>query len=251
MKRSLQLSTFIGKTLFREKVIFFLIISMPILLVFAGAASAPSGTLSFQLDGNLLSPAPNAKEVSVTLYSLTAVVLVSSIVSFFLGFNIKNLIPRLKQVKYSSLDISLAFVFVMVITNILMTVSIGLFSFIWVTPSNYTGYFMGIFLSSILFSIIGLIIAEIVDTSTLGIYLVLTLAIMDTGFMENPVYSRRYDSNFITIMPSHESLQMVLRSTFDTSVNWYSNLWFIILYGIGLIMIYLLIIKIDVRSKLK
>jgi len=241
MNKTTSLSITFGKTISRDKVIMVLIILLPVILVFAGAASSPATSLRVNIDNHIMML--QAEEISVLLYTITATVLVASVVSFFLGFNLKQLIPRLQQTNYKKSEIILAFITVMVIINIVMSIAIALFSTIWVDVTNYVGYIIGIFLASIIFSTIGLIVAEIVDTTTLGLYSILSLAVLDTAFLENPMYSRRYSENWISFMPSHESIQMVLRSVYDTSHLWTDNLVFIALYEVVLIVVYLIISK--------
>jgi hypothetical protein len=243
MKNTILLSKYFAKTLIRDKVVVSLILFLPVILVFAGAASAPNRELMLVLDDQIINPFPTAKEISVTLYTITAVVLVASLVSFFLGFNLKKLIPRLKQVNYTSLEIVLSFIAVMLVINLSMSLVVGLFSLIWIDVNNYFGFMVGLILSSIIFSTLGLIIAELVDTTTLGLYGILVVAVLDTGFLENPVYSRRYNEDWISIMPSHESIQLVLRTVLDTGTDWTNNLFFIIGYEMILIILYFIISK--------
>ncbi|MHA2238129.1 MAG: hypothetical protein ACXAB2_07135 [Candidatus Hodarchaeales archaeon] len=86
-----------------------------------------------------------------------------------------------------------------------------------------------------------MLVAEIVDTKELGLYLILTLGVIDTAFLENPIYSKRYNDPGLALMPSHESIKMLLRSVFDLDISWLVNLPGILLYEIALIVIYLLL----------
>lgn len=249
MNNTIILSSFFGRTVVRDRIIIFLIAVLPTLLVFAGAASAPERDITVILDGQIITPLPSAVEISVALYAVTAVVLVASIVSFYLGFNLKHLTGRLQQVNYKSSEINFSFIIVMLVVNFIMTTAISLFSLQWVTVTNFIGYFTGLLLASIIFSTLGLIIAELVDTTTLGLYGILTLAVLDTAFLENPIYSRRYNESWISIMPTHESIQLILRTIYDTGTTWTDNIVFILIYELVLILIYLLISKNNIGMK--
>lgn len=244
MNRTLLLTSYFGRSVIRERIIVVLIVILPVLLVFTGAASAPDRDITLILDDQIITPP--AVEISVALYAVTAMVLIASIVSFYLGFNLKHIADRLQQVNYNSSEISLSFILVMFVINLIMTVAISLFSLFWVDVVEFCGYFMGLFLASIIFSTLGLIIAELVDTTTLGLYGILTLAVFDTAFLENPIYSRRYTETWISIMPTHEPIQLILRTFFDTGRHWFSNIGFIIIYELVLFVTYLVISRYNI-----
>lgn len=243
MKRISYLSTQLVKTIFREKFIVGLIIILPILLILSGAMSAPDRDIAMVLEGNMIQPLPKARDISVILYVMTALVLTSSIISFFLGMNLKYIIPRLKQSTYTSFEITSSFLLVVIILDVIMTVLVISFSLIWLDIDNLFGFFLGLFLSAIIFSTIGLIIANIADTSSLGLYLILTLSVLDTGFLENPIYSRRYSEDWMGLMPTHHSIQLLFRSFFDVGVAWSEGIGLILVYELILLAIYLLLTK--------
>ncbi len=243
MNKMITLTKYYGKSLFREQTLLIIIFLFPIILITVAAFSAPEGSIPITLDGELIEPFPDADEVSVLLYSSTAVVFVVSIVSFFTGFQLKTVYPRLKISGYSSLEVGSALVFLILFINTLVTIIVTLFTLNWVTPEDITGYVVSLFISGIIFSLLGLIIADIVDTKALGLNAILTVAIIDTGFLENPIYSRRYDESWMDIMPAHRPVQSLFRATYDTGVSWTNDLSFMILYIIGILLVYAIIIK--------
>ena len=243
MKRSLYLSSQFFKTIFREKFIVGLIIVLPIILILSGAMSAPDRNIALVLEGKLIQPAPTAVDISVILYVMTSLVLTSSIVSFFLGMNLKYIIPRLKQASYSSIEIILSFLIVVTILDLVMTTMVISFSLIWLEIDDLFGFFIGLFLSAIIFSTIGLIVANIADTTSLGLYLVLTLSVLDTGFLENPIYSRRYNEDWMGYMPTHHSIRLIFRSFFEVGADWMEGIGSILIYELVLLVFYLLLTR--------
>jgi hypothetical protein len=241
MKGVFTLIRYFGTTIIREKIIVMLIFLLPVILVIAGVGGTPDRDLVILLDTKFIQV--EILEISVILYTVTAIALTSSVVSFFLSYNVKQVIPRLIQSNYSRLQIVLSFIIVIMIINLFLTIAIAFFSLIWILEIIFIGYIIGLFLTSIIFSTLGLILAELVDTLTLGLIGILTLAVLDTAFLENPIYSRRYNEDWMFLMPSHESIQLIFRALLDTGVHWSANLLFIIGYELFLITIYYLIIK--------
>ncbi|MHA2053590.1 MAG: hypothetical protein ACW99F_08335 [Candidatus Hodarchaeales archaeon] len=241
MNAVFSLSGGIMKNFTREKAIIFLLVLFPFLLIVMAVASAPESSLFLEIDGTIVSPPPSGEVVAVLLNSMTSIVLVTSITSFFLSFQLRAITPRLRVLGYSSFRITFAFIFIIVIISIFTTLAVIGIGSPWITPNNWLGYFTALFLGGIIFSTLGLLVAEIVDTKELGLYLILTLGVIDTAFLENPIYSKRYNDPGLALMPSHESIKMLLRSVFDLDISWLVNLPDILLYEIALIVIYLLL----------
>ncbi len=241
MSKIIFLSNQFLKTLYRDKFLVVLIFILPVLLIFVGAMSAPDREVLFIMDGQIVNPAPETVEISVILYSLTGLVLVASIISFYLGMNLNKLVPRLKQYSYTTPQIISAFLLVVILINLLITLMVTVFSLNWLDVNDMIGYFLGLFLSSLLFSTFGLIISKLVDTTALGLYLILTISILDTAFLENPLFSRRYNEDWMNLMPAYYSIKMAFRAIFDLKENWYDDIQFVLFYEAVLVAIYLII----------
>ncbi|MHA1945210.1 MAG: hypothetical protein ACXAC6_11090 [Candidatus Hodarchaeales archaeon] len=241
MNTIFSLSSGMVKNFTREKTITLLLILFPVLMVVIAVASAPDGSLPIEIDGVMVLPPPSGEVVAVLLYSMTSAVFVTSITSFFVSFQLRSVVPRLRVLGYSNFKIAISFVLIIVMISGLTTLAVTAIGSLWVTPRDWAGYIIALFFGAIIFSTIGLIIAELVDSKELGLYLILTLGIIDTAFLENPVYSRRYNDSRLSFMPGHEPIQMLLRSTFDVNISWISNLLSLLLYQLILIGIYLLI----------
>ncbi|MHA1972055.1 MAG: hypothetical protein ACTSW1_03610 [Candidatus Hodarchaeales archaeon] len=125
--------------------------------------------------------------------------------------------------------------------GIFSTLSVVIVGSFWISPYDITGYIISLFLVSVIFSTIGLIVSEIVDSKELGLYLILTIGLIDTAFLENPMYSRRYNDPGLVIMPGHEPVQMLLRSSFNTGSVWFPGLAVVLLYEVILFCLYLII----------
>jgi len=108
---------------------------------------------------------------------------------------------------------------------------------------DVSGYLLGLLMGAEIFSVIGLLAAKIVDSKSLGLNIILTLAILDTAFLENPVFSRRYDEWWIDLMPSHRAISMILKSSFELSSEWLSDLRYTFLYLIILIIVYVVALR--------
>ncbi|MFW9856814.1 MAG: hypothetical protein ACFFFG_17330 [Candidatus Thorarchaeota archaeon] len=241
MSTVINLSAGIVKNFAREKAIVLLLLMFPILMVIMAVASAPDSMVPLELDDTLVLPPPSGEEVAVILYSITALVFVTSITSFFVSFQLRSVVPRLRILGYSNFKIIASFVLVVVLISALSTIAITIVGTQWVSPIDWGGYIFSLFAGAIIFSTIGLIVAELVDSKELGLYLILTLGAIDTGFLENPIYSQRYNDPGLAIMPGNVPIHMLLRASFETSKSWMVGLQAIVLYEIFLIGIYLVV----------
>jgi hypothetical protein len=234
------------KVFSKEKSVLVALIIFPLILIGSAAASAPEGVLPLSIEGVQVYPPVEAETLLVLLYSLTSIVFVASISSFFLFYQLKAVLPRLRISGYSNYDIVIGFTFVTFAINLAAVVLISNFSLVWVNVRDYFGYSVGLFLGAVIFSIIGLLTAKIVDSKTLGLNSILTLSILDTAFLENPVFSRRYDAWWIDVMPSHRSLSIILKSSFELGSKWTSDLSFVSFYFLILVMIYIIAMNTNV-----
>ncbi len=233
-----------GKSLLRERTLLFIVVLFPIILILAAAASAPERALPLVLDGNPITPAPDADEVVVALYSITATALVMSILSFFAAFQLKHLIPRLKIQGYSLMSMILALVALLIVVDIFVSFLVTVLAVTWIQPHDYWGIFVSMLLGGLLFGSLGILIAYMVDSKHLGLNVILTIAVIDTGFLENPLYSRRYDEEWMRFMPAFGPVRMLLRATFDTGTAWTSELLQVLAYEVFIIVFMYLVIKI-------
>ncbi|MDH5647049.1 MAG: hypothetical protein OEZ01_13630 [Candidatus Heimdallarchaeota archaeon] len=229
------------KYLQRSKGIIFFTVLSPVMLVLTAIMSAPEGSTArtvLILDEKIIDPAPKILDLLLILNTLTAVVLVCSLTSFFLYYEIKSTIPRLKQIGYSQFQISSSYLIIILVINSLISGIMFIISLYWVDIREPIGYVLGLVLTSFIFSIIGLIIADVVKTKTMGLYSIISLGILDAGFIENPLYSRRFDDPVVDILPAHKTAEVLLRASFDTGVKWTDGLINISGYIIILLLIF-------------
>lgn len=230
---------YLGLGFLRERGLVITLVVLPVLLLVTGRISAPAAEVVFFIDSNLI--ASSSETMLLSLYALTAVVLVASVSSFSFNFSSKNVVPRLSLVGYPAVGIGSAFLLLVGGINLLAVGATWVYVVKVMDVHDPLGLFIGLVSASIIFSTVGLILSDLTDSKTLGLYLILTLAVMDTAFIENPVFSRRYDDAWVDFMPSHHSLTMILRSVYDTGVDWTSILPDLLAYELVLIFLLFLI----------
>ncbi len=222
----------------REKAAVALIVFFPILIVLVAATTSPEGTYNLAIDGAFAQPAPTFESITVILYSLTAIAFVSSIVSFLLSFQLKSLIPRMQVIGYPRWKLSLSYLLVTFAISVVVAVVVTMISFIWVEPKSEIGFFLSLFLANVTFAILGLIVANLSKSKEIGLYTILTIAFMDIGFLENPVFSKRADEAWLKYMPGNYLVRMALRATYFSGSDWIKDVGFIIGYQLVLILIF-------------
>ncbi len=235
----------IGLNFSREKVIIGLLIVLPFIMLTAATATMPDQTLDIRIEGVPITPPPTAKSVSVALYALTTVGFIAALTTFFINFHLKRVRPRLQIAGYSSASITTALIIITAIVSTIVTLTVLFFGFLWFTPSSLIGYTVSLVMGAIIFSTIGLILSTVLESKELGLYVLLTLVLLDTGFIEHPFYSRRWDDPYLIILPAHHVVRMVMRSSFAPSgvSPWYTLLPFALFYEVVLIAILLFFVK--------
>ncbi len=235
----------IGLNFSREKIIVALLVVLPFVMLTAATATMPDQTLDIKIEGVSITPAPTAKSVSVALYALTTVGFIAALTTFFINFQLKKVRPRLQIAGYSSTSITSALIIITAIVSTIVTLTVLFFGFLWFTPSSLIGYTVSLVMGAIIFSTIGLILSTVLESKELGIYILLTLVLLDTGFVEHPFYSRRWDDPYLIILPAHHVVRMVMRSSFAPSgvSPWYRLLPFALFYEAILIAILLFFVK--------
>lgn len=241
MNKALSLTRYLGLGFLRERGLIFTLVVLPVLLLVTGRISAPADKVFFTMDSNLI--ISSSETLLLSLYALTAVVLVSSVSSFSFSFSSKNVLPRLNILGYDALEIGSAFLLLVGGINLFAVGATWIYVITIIDVNDPLGLFIGLVFASIIFSTVGLIISDLTVSKTLGLYLILTLAMMDTAFIENPVFSRRYNDAWVDLMPSHHSLTIILRSVYETGTDWYSIVPQTIAYELVLIFLLFLVRK--------
>ncbi len=219
----------------RERGVIISLVILPLLLQVSAQAAAPKSDILMKFDGSTFTS--SGVTLNLMLYSLTAVVIVASISSFFLAHNLRNTSARLKLQGYSSLSLIIGLLTLVILIDVFIVTVIYLYDVAIISVRSDIGFFVSLVSIAVIFSTIGIILASVSDSKSLGLYLILTLGVVDTAFIENPVLSRRYNDNWIDFMPSHGSVKMLFRSVYDTGTAWTESIYLIIIYEIGLLLV--------------
>ncbi|UJG39781.1 MAG: hypothetical protein K9W45_07905 [Candidatus Heimdallarchaeum aukensis] len=246
MSKTLLLSIY--KNFLREKITVLILVILPLILILTATATVPDQTTIVILEGKIIDPQPNAKALAVVVNALTAVAMVTSITAFFANIQLRKVKPRLEIMGYSSRQISTTFILFATGISILTSVAIYSLSLIWFTPYNSLGFFSTLIIGSLLFSTTGLVLSTLIKSRELGLYLLLTIVILDVAFLEHPFYSRQYDNSALIVMPGHYVIRMVFRAAFKTGKIWIQYLPHVILYELFLFLLLILVTKLTSKK---
>lgn len=239
MGKFILLASYISKNFFREKSIVILLIFLPLILLNSADLSAPDQNIPVELDDT--TTMVEADALLIILYAMTAVVFSAATTSYFIVFNNKNIVPRLQVSGFSRMQISLSMLLIILGLNLIVSLIVWIFVLYSVEVINKLGFFVGLFLGSFIFSTIGLILGDSIQNKTLGLYTLLTIGMLDTAFLENPVLSRRYNESWIIVMPAQASVEILLRSSVNSGVEWTEGLFTALIYELILILGYILL----------
>ncbi|OLS20399.1 MAG: hypothetical protein HeimC2_37510 [Candidatus Heimdallarchaeota archaeon LC_2] len=239
MGKFIPLAIYISKNFFREKSVVILLVVLPLILLNSADMSAPDLDIALELDDTTTQVEADA--LLIILYAMTAVVFTAATTSYFVVFNNKNLVPRLIVSGFSRLQITFSMLLIILGVNLIVSLIVWIYVLYSVEVINEFGFFVGLFLGSFIFSTIGLILGDSVQNKTLGLYTLLTLGMLDTAFLENPVLSRRYNEGWIFVMPARASVEILLRSSVNSGVNWSDGLINALIYELILIFGYIVL----------
>lgn len=246
MSQTLSLAGSLALDFLRHRLMVFLLLLFPLLIILMAVEGAPDQPVPLVLDGRPVTPIPAPEAIQVLSFSMTAVVLVGALTGFFTGFQLRSIGPRLEVVGLGRSQVAAAQTLVLLGVDVFVVVFSGNVSRFWVRPDSLLTHYGSLFLAAVLFNIIGLLLSRLVDTRAMGLNLLLALAVLDTAFLENPVLSRRFEEDWIGIMPAHRPVELLYGGAFAGQSLWSLDSVYVLAYASVLL---LLLVAVGRRSR--
>lgn len=158
--------------------------------------------------------------------------------SSFLGLNLvqKNVQVHRRMVLcgYRSWEIFFALFTVLFIMVIFLAVYTGAVLHLFFDPDNVWGVFLGMFGTGIVYGSYGILSGVIIKGELEGILLIVLLANIDAGWLQNPLfYEGAQHKEFIRYLPAWFPSQVSLTAAFS-DYSFANSLGYSMLYGFGL-----------------
>lgn len=169
----------------------------------------------------------------------------------FLGLNLvqKNVGVHRRMVLagYRSWEIFIALFAVLFFTVGLLALYVGLALHLFFTPQNLTGTLLGVFSAGVVYGSYGILSGVLIRGELEGMLLIVLLANIDAGWLQNPLfYDGAQHQEFIRYLPAWFPSQATLTAAF-TSHSFVKSLGFSALYGLGLLLVGLLLYTYKMR----
>jgi hypothetical protein len=173
-------------------------------------------------------------------------------ITSFLALNImqKNTLANKRQLLcgYSTSELSLSkLVFVICVVVVLGIYTAGL-GLMLMTPKYVSGVILGYILCGFVYGSFGLFIGAIFKKELEGILVIVLLANLDIGWLQNPIYYSAAPSKFIIrLLPGFNPSQVAVISAFsDYSIS--SQVIFSLIYGLVFLILSMIIFGIKMKT---
>jgi len=245
VNRVSSLAGFLALDFLRHRLMVFLLLLFPLLIIFMAVQGAPDQPVPIHLDGDLVVPMPAPEEIQVLSFTMTAVALVGALTGFFTGFQLKSLTMRLEVLGVKPWQVGLAQAIVLVGVDVFVVAFAGNVSRFWIEPVAPGWHYGALLLGTFVFTLFGLILARVADSRALGLNVILAVAVLDTAFLENPVLSRRFTEGWLDILPAHRPVQLLYRAGFTGQDLWGVDAAAAVLYSLVLSGILIAVMRIE------
>ena len=182
-----------------------------------------------------------ARDESLIFIGVAAVGFLAS----FLGLNLvqKNaeVHRRMVLTGYRSWEIFIALFTVLLFTVGLLAIYVGTALQLFFTPHSLAGTLLGIFSAGMVYGSYGILSGVLIRGELEGMLLIVLLANIDAGWLQNPLfYDGAQHQEFIRYLPAWFPSQATLTAAF-TSHSFVKSLGLSALYGLGLLLVGLLL----------
>jgi len=223
------------KMLLRRKIVLILLAGIPCLFIFMVHLTSSSKEVLFQLGVASEKTFIRTPEINMALVFVTMATIgfLSSFLSLSLVQQNKNVNRRLIVSGYHSSELILSVTVVIILMIFLLVVYIGLIVLLFFQPMHTVNMMLGLFLTGLIYGGYGMMIASLVKGELEGTLLVILLANIDAGWLQNPLFfAEARNKLIIQALPAYSPSQVAIASAF-TNVSIQPSLINCVLYTIA------------------
>ncbi len=250
-KRIITGLSMILKMLFRRRIVIISLIVIPVVFLSVVEMTASSKTILFRLASmdEKVFITEIMKSVSLVFFSNTAT-------GFLVSFLALNLIQIDSQVNrrlvicgYHPSELLLSNLLALLLMILSIAVYIGLLINFFVPIEHLPMYILSLMLIGFVYGCYGLTIGSLIKGKLEGVFLIVLLANIDVGWLQNPMYYAEAHNNiFIRYLPAYFPTQSAIIAAFTDYSGTNARL-FSILYGSVFLILSLLIFYNKMRIK--
>ena len=205
------------KMLFRKKIVLILLAGIPCLFIFMVHLTSSSKIVLFQLGIDSKKTLITTAEINVALVFVTMATIgfLASFLSLSLVQQNSNVNRRLVLSGYYPFELILAVTVVMTVMILLLVLYIGLIITVLFQPMRAFNMLLGFYLMGLTYGSYGMMIAAIVKGEFEGTLLVILLANIDAGWLQNPLFfAEARNKMIIKALPAYSASQVSIASAF-------------------------------------
>jgi hypothetical protein len=231
------------KMLFRRRIVLLLIVIMPI--VFLGVVRLTTSTRAIPFRLASLDETTfiweSLRNISLIFFSLTSTGFLVSFLALSLIQSNSEVNRRLVICGYHPFELLISNLVALLLIIILTATYIGLLINIFFQVHHFFDYIFGLTLIGFVYGCYGLMVGSLVRGRLEGIFLIVMLANIDAGWLQNPMYYAEASNNaIIRFLPAYYPAQSAIIAAFtDYSVS--RAAFFSLLYGTCFLVISLMV----------
>ena len=231
------------RMLFRRRVVILLLVIMPLVFLSVVELTASLKHIFFRLASldEKVFIEESQKQISLIFFSVTST-------GFLVSFLALNLIQinsdanrRLVICGYHPLELLIANLLCLLLIILFIAIYIGLLINVFFSVKHLIMYIFGLSLIGFVYGCYGLAIGSLLKGKLEGVFLIILLANIDSGWLQNPMYYADAQNNIIIrYLPAYFPSQSVIISAF-TDYSAINAMFYSILYGSFFLILSLLI----------
>lgn len=239
------------KMLFRRKIILIALIVIPLVFLTIVELTAPSRIIPFRIASldirifirELL------KEIALVFFAVTSSGFLVSLIALNLIQIENDVNRRLVICGYHPFELLISNLLALLLLIISIAVYIGLLVSWFVQISHFPMFIFGLMLIGYVYGCYGLAIGSMIKGKLEGVFFIVLLANIDSGWLQNPMYyAGAHNNEIIRYLPAYFPSQSAIIAAF-TDYSGANAILYSILYGTGFLIMALLIFYNKMRIK--
>lgn len=239
------------KMLFRRRVVLLLLIAMPVVFLSVVQLTASAKMILFRLASldEIVFIEESQKQISLIFFSVTSTGFLVS----FLALNLiqinSNVNRRLVICGYHPFELLISNLICLLLVILFIAIYIGLLINAFFSVKHLTMYIFGLTLIGFVYGCYGLAIGSLIKGKLEGVFLIVLLANIDSGWLQNPMYYAEAQNNLIIrYLPAYYPSQSAIIAAF-TDYSAANARFFSVIYGSGFLILSLLVFYNKMRIK--
>jgi hypothetical protein len=203
--------------LMRRKIVLLLLSVIPCLFILMVQLTSSENEIIFQVGIATSKTMIKAQEVNVALLfiSLATTGFLSSFLSLNMIQQYQGVNRRLIVCGYNPAELILSSLTVMLAMILLLVICIGLVILFFFQPENPVEMMLGLFFTGLTYGSYGILVGSLVKGELEGTFLVILLANIDAGWLQNPLFFSGARNKFIIeFLPAYHSSQVSIAAAF-------------------------------------